>query len=251
MIFTPAHIRLIRTHTKTQTRRLVKDRVDRNGHPIRDPYRPGQVIAVQPGRGQRAVARIRVTTIRREPLHMIASNLHDVRAEGFQTLDEFAATWISLHDKRARMADAARATLKGDRKIQDPTGHMLEHFAGVHVWVLTFEYVSEMPLFLAARSDELYTHDPRHALPDEPEAVDPAEVTLLPSSQEARERYDETHRLREAAYLALPLPEKVRLLHELADQGVIDTTKAGPLRELDRQANRALRKALRIHREAA
>ena len=93
---------------KTQTRRLVKLGqygclgthadytmvADQNGRWV---YQVGKDYAVQPGRGKPAVARIRITDIRREDVRYISE--HDVCAEGFETSSDFFMTWCKMHDK--------------------------------------------------------------------------------------------------------------------------------------------------------
>ena len=105
--------------SKTQTRRIIKPDqclsssslyepylavVQRlQGYNWKDVYRVGVDYAVQPGRGKPAVARIRITDIRREDVRTISAP--DIRAEGF--LDEniaeahlnFLAVWAGMHDK--------------------------------------------------------------------------------------------------------------------------------------------------------
>src|SRR5262245_24301801 len=50
---------------------------------------------------------------------------------------------------------------------------------------------SDRPHLLAARSEHGYTDDPRHALPDEPEAVPPAYQRHLSELAHRRERHRE------------------------------------------------------------
>lgn len=60
-------------------------------------YRPGSTYAVQPGRGLRGVARIRVTDVRREPLGRLSDE--EVAKEGFESQVDFAKYWISMHGR--------------------------------------------------------------------------------------------------------------------------------------------------------
>jgi hypothetical protein len=63
-------------------------------------YYVGQKLAVQPGRGQRAIARIEVLRLWREDVREISDA--DVRAEGFSTAtDRFLSVWTHMHDKSA------------------------------------------------------------------------------------------------------------------------------------------------------
>lgn len=86
-------------------------------------WRVGRTYAVQPGRGQKAVARILITGIRRERVCDISEA--DVRAEGCVATEQhpiqaFADLWDSIHTKPGtRWEDA------------------------VTVWVLEFELVGE------------------------------------------------------------------------------------------------------------
>lgn len=90
MIFRADSVEAILKGRKTQTRRVVKDVCK---------YRVGQHYSVQPGRGRREVARVQITGIRREPLSNISRSPEDVRAEGFQSADEFAEVWEEIHGK--------------------------------------------------------------------------------------------------------------------------------------------------------
>lgn len=96
MIFQHTH-ELVLSGDKTQTRRLVKpgdelhswwenDRVGFRKAVQMDSGRirweVGRTYAVQPGRGQKAIARIRITDIRREPLQAITEA--EAEAEGVE-----------------------------------------------------------------------------------------------------------------------------------------------------------------------
>jgi hypothetical protein len=104
MIF--AHtLPLLLNGQKTQTRRICKrDEVFGDGGAIykrlsrstlRALYAVGKTYAVQPGRGQSAVARIRITGIRIEAIKDICDA--DVLLEGFATYAAFAAVWQKMH----------------------------------------------------------------------------------------------------------------------------------------------------------
>lgn len=91
MQFTKPNCDLILDGKKTQTRRVchVNDKYEplHVGGPavidtasIRNRWVVGQTYAVQPGRGKKAVGRIRITAIRRERLQDISET--DVRAKG-------------------------------------------------------------------------------------------------------------------------------------------------------------------------
>lgn len=114
MIFAHTHEQVL-AGTKSQTRRLFDQDTDhmveklfttdagvgfRNGL-----YKDGRMkwlvdntYAVQPGRGQRAVGRIRVTGLRLERLQAITEA--DARAEGVESVQAYAALWDAIHSKR-------------------------------------------------------------------------------------------------------------------------------------------------------
>lgn len=58
-------------------------------------YEINKTYAVQPGRGKKAVGRIRITDIRREDVRRISEA--DVLAEGFNNRHEFMAIWDAMH----------------------------------------------------------------------------------------------------------------------------------------------------------
>lgn len=61
-------------------------------------YKIGKTYAVQPGGGQKAVARIQILSIRREDVRQISDA--DVIAEGFTSAARFFDTWIGMHDPK-------------------------------------------------------------------------------------------------------------------------------------------------------
>ena len=138
MIFTPENAAKIMAGLKTQTRRPVRDNERfepadafvENGRIVVQPpmvwadresagksdrvrWYVGCTYAVQPGRGKRAIGRIRLLGIRDEWLHDISDS--DARAEGFSGRDEFEQVWRALYPRGPYCYD------------DDPT-----------VWVLTF-----------------------------------------------------------------------------------------------------------------
>lgn len=155
MLFKPELCQAILDGTKTQTRRLVKpgeacrdgmsvaktwthDVLGITGHRCWVPYYPkwqvGRTYAIQPGRGKKAVGRIRITKIRREELWEISCGGYlgrsDMQQEGCPFVNEpnrmgldevewFGELWDSINTK------------KGDRWADNP-----------EVWVLEFECVS-------------------------------------------------------------------------------------------------------------
>ena len=60
-------------------------------------WQVGKTYAAQPGRGQKAVGRIEIVSIRREDVRKISDA--DVIAEGFEWRSEFLKTWAAMHDK--------------------------------------------------------------------------------------------------------------------------------------------------------
>lgn len=136
------------TGEKTQTRRLVKpnellfsefsettpqrESVGRvsirmlAGHPLPEfntKWEVGKTYAVQPARTLKAVTRIRITEIQREPLQVITPE--DARREGIPDdaaypVRRYAALWDFINHQ------------KGTRWADDPM-----------VWVLSFELVKE------------------------------------------------------------------------------------------------------------
>lgn len=104
MIFRPELVEKVLAGEKTVTRRPVKTTVNGIGRatsqmplnllaPCR--YEAGKDYALQPGRGKKAVGRIRVLDVRREPLAEV--DTADARREGFYGGPEFAAYWSRLY----------------------------------------------------------------------------------------------------------------------------------------------------------
>ena len=122
MIFQYTWPQVVSSH-KTATRRVISPTeqairgrnyrivaVKQNG---RVKWRVGATYAVQPGRGQQQIARIRLTRITRQKLSRITER--EARAEGFANRQEFLEVWETIHGP--------------DGKDQ-------------RVWVLQFELVS-------------------------------------------------------------------------------------------------------------
>jgi hypothetical protein len=104
---------MIFTHTldkvlsgkKSQTRRLIKadEHLERgtrvtNGN-NRIIYQVGRTYAVQPKRGEKAVARILLTGLRRETVQTISNK--DAIAEGFNSREDFIKMWHVIHGNHA------------------------------------------------------------------------------------------------------------------------------------------------------
>lgn len=92
--------------SKTQTSRIVKpgDICPMNGCDIDSIYnggrlkwRVGNTYAVQPGRGKRAVARIRILEIHKRDVREF--DMEDIKAEGFNGVPGFWEAWCMMHDK--------------------------------------------------------------------------------------------------------------------------------------------------------
>ncbi len=64
---------------------------------IRQLYRVGQTLAVQPKRGAKGVARIRILELAKRDVRNFASE--DIQREGFEDISEFLRVWVSMHDK--------------------------------------------------------------------------------------------------------------------------------------------------------
>jgi len=107
MIFQHTWQQVLSGH-KTQTRRPAGDTdrlwtvevEDRQPEKVlwrgdRTKWRTGRTYAVQPGRGKKAIVRIRLLDIRYQLLGHVAEE--EARAEGFVNLDEFERTWTKIH----------------------------------------------------------------------------------------------------------------------------------------------------------
>jgi hypothetical protein len=115
------------TQRKTATRRPIdptevairgkNNRIISVQHNGRTKWRVGCTYAIQPGRGQEQIGRIRLVRITRQNLQRI-SNL-EARQEGFSCRREFLHTWERIHGP---------------------------HSQNKSVWVLEFELVNLRPL---------------------------------------------------------------------------------------------------------
>lgn len=137
--------------TKTQTRRLVKpgqvwdSGMIFSGERVTPIYRPGQTLAVCPGRGKKQVARIRVLDLKHEDVRSIS--VEDAKAEGwtYRPLQPYTADpvlwylrlWASMHDELAnvRMGQLKPEYWRGYLSAR-PQQYWL-------AWVITFELVKE------------------------------------------------------------------------------------------------------------
>lgn len=102
MIFKPEMVEKILAGEKSVTRRPVKPGNSLHGPDCRPcKYKVGKDYAVQPGRGQKAVARIRVVAVQRtalEPSNYTLSLLvREGRREGFADWQAFRDYWRALY----------------------------------------------------------------------------------------------------------------------------------------------------------
>lgn len=207
------------TGRKTMTRRPVKEpqlvrrTIKINGErrpagPERwtRPFEPkvGGRIAVQPGRGQHAVAHILVADVRRELVGEIT--YEDARREGFRTTEEFKVYWVRLYDRA--WIDRQERVVHPDGVVEtlelltdeDLVARFDERHANRLVWVIGFELArDEHPLFLtpAARepsggaedSDDAhgYTENPSRALLDAGEVLDRRTADRFTTQARARD----------------------------------------------------------------
>ena len=136
--------------TKTQTRRRITGDwvrgtgdiaidcvlvADKTGK-YRKKHYVGQELAVQPGRGKKQVARIRITAIRREDVRDISDE--DGQAEGFLGLCDFAKTWHRMHDTDDHVISKIVSSMSREtwrHLTRDKPDGMFD------AWVLEFELV--------------------------------------------------------------------------------------------------------------
>lgn len=93
MIFAPDLASKVLAGQKTQTRRRVKHNASGSEQPCR--YSPGRTYAVQSGRGQPALARIRILSVAKVRVGSITRE--DARAEGFRSPDAFYTRWREMY----------------------------------------------------------------------------------------------------------------------------------------------------------
>ncbi len=116
---------LLLSGRKTQTRRVIKagestiqadDRIVAVQTHGRDKYRVGKTYAVQPSRNAAAVARIRLTGLRRQRAGEIS--LEDAQAEGYASREEFFATVAANSRRGQARRDRVGAELRVDPSPQ-------------------------------------------------------------------------------------------------------------------------------------
>lgn len=125
-------------------------RVMNNGRTV---YLVGQDYAVQPGRGQKSVARIRITGIERYDVRTITPER--AAKEGFSDTLDFLSVWCRMHDdphmlfsdpNGSELVWAIDETLSYWEETPRETvmEHMLNRPAAKYdAWFLTFELASE------------------------------------------------------------------------------------------------------------
>lgn len=158
MNFTPENAKKVMDGTKTQTRRIAKSQdfcltldgmdlclspeesIGFKAHSVFSPtllsnnrkYEVGATYAVCPGRGKKAIGRIRVTAIRCEKVQDISAD--DCWAEGIsRTVGVFMRDGTSALDPVASFAVLWNSIYKGQKGKQWADNPL--------VWVLTFEVV--------------------------------------------------------------------------------------------------------------
>lgn len=104
-------------------------------------YQVGKTYAVQPSRTAKAIARIRITDIRREDVRKISQA--DAKAEGFANEIEFWKTWYGMHDKYAFRNVAISIHEDVDRARQYLCNRNFYRGNVNDAWALTFELVKE------------------------------------------------------------------------------------------------------------
>lgn len=98
MIFAPSMLEKVLSGEKTVTRRRpASGRIQ---------YTKGRSLSVQPGRGVRGVARIRVLSVRNEKLLAITED--EAHREGFGSVDDFRDFWESMYGPRSWKGTVAR-----------------------------------------------------------------------------------------------------------------------------------------------
>lgn len=185
MIFTPTDAKLIARGVKTQHRTPVLVRRSKIGHDY----------AVTPGR-----CRIRVLDRRRVLLGAIT--YRDAKAEGHRTTDAFRVAWVRRHDRAwlaRQKVDLLTATLDDDEIAAIVHAGLLARFAvrwaPCNAWVITFELLTDGPLYLARQRDilaggEQYT-------PIRARSIDELEAACGPwLDREAKQRAEHGERMR-------------------------------------------------------
>lgn len=102
-------------------------------------YAKGHTYAVQPGRGQKSLGRIRITDIGHEDVRTISRE--DAWAEGFTNCAAFLRIWIGMHDMAATQRfDEYRSK---DAEVDAISYLMTRPAERYQAWVLRFEVVTK------------------------------------------------------------------------------------------------------------
>lgn len=96
-------------------------------------YELGQVLAVQPGRGKPAAARIRINTIWREDVRNIKER--DALADGFASYVDFLMLWTQMHDPLPTPQEAACTPMQWAFNLWTRPDALYQ------AWALSFELV--------------------------------------------------------------------------------------------------------------
>lgn len=101
VIFSPDLAAKVVAGHKTVTRRprTGSNPSEKAGGWIDDPcrYKAGKTYAVQPGRGKKAIGRIRILSVRPETMTDLDDD--EARLEGFANTREFVAKWLGIYGK--------------------------------------------------------------------------------------------------------------------------------------------------------
>jgi len=100
-------------------------------------WKVGNTYAVQPGRGQKAVARIRILGIGKEDVRGFSRI--DGKAEGFNDEFDFWETWCSMHDKHKSIPTQESNSWGTYLHLYALLGRPAELY---QAWVINFELVS-------------------------------------------------------------------------------------------------------------
>lgn len=101
MIFRPELAEAVMDSRKIVTRRLVSENPRSPWAVTGCKLRPGQSVAVCPGRGKAAIGRVEIVSVRREAFRPLDISVAEARAEGFASHEAFVETWQELHDETA------------------------------------------------------------------------------------------------------------------------------------------------------
>jgi hypothetical protein len=132
--------------------------------------------------GKEVIARLKITRYRRALLDDTTDD--DARTEGYQGVPDLMRWWFDVYDAV---------------------------WTGAECWVVSFTVDRAEPVRLLANVAG-YTSSSSQAMPEEPEAVDPAHIKAF--SEKAQARWQRDQAQREAIYRALPLDQKLRIALE-------------------------------------